>query len=282
MTVAIEREVSPAEALIAALHDHYIAPGRPPGGVFLPEVNSPDGSRRADALWAGLTKSGGNRLVGHEVKVSRADLAVELADPTKADPWLQYCDQWWLVVSDPRLIEGFTIPDAWGVMAPPSGRRRRTMTVVKVAPLLRPVEQGPGWKRVLASSHYRMVERAQAAERARNEATHEAERLRRNIAAYKESGAVPQAPMDNLAVKIAEGLRQRSTDPRYGHVPRYDIDPDDVIEAVLDLHTVRTRARDLARSTRLLADRTEQSMKEAARIAENLAALTEGPPQDRP
>ena len=62
------------------LERHYIKPGPLlPPGIFLPEVGwNPAGgaSGRAggcDAIWVGFTTTSGRILVGHELKVSRAD-----------------------------------------------------------------------------------------------------------------------------------------------------------------------------------------------------------------
>lgn len=61
-----------AGELLERLKRHYIKPGDlMPGGAFLPEVVL--GSRRADALYVGFFRSRGKMLVGHEIKVSRAD-----------------------------------------------------------------------------------------------------------------------------------------------------------------------------------------------------------------
>lgn len=73
--------------LVAMLRRHYLPEGRPPGGIFAGEIESPDGRRRADALWAPWSIAGGAGIVGHEVKVSRSDVLTELADPMKAEPW---------------------------------------------------------------------------------------------------------------------------------------------------------------------------------------------------
>lgn len=141
--------------VIAMLRRHYLPEGRPPGGVFAAEIEAPNGRRRADLLWVPLTIAGGREIVGHEVKVSRADVLAELADPMKADAWMRYCDEWWLVVSDPTLVEGLEIPELWGVMAPPSGRRTRSMTTLRKAPRLKPVDRAPAYETIAKWLHWR-------------------------------------------------------------------------------------------------------------------------------
>jgi hypothetical protein len=101
-------------------------------------------------MWLGCASATGHHLVGHEVKVSRADVLTELSDLTKTDPWQRYCDYWWLVVPDPALIRGLELPESWGVMLPPSGRRTRSMTIHRKAPKLTPLEQSPALRALAA------------------------------------------------------------------------------------------------------------------------------------
>ena len=68
-------------------------------------------------LWPGYGLDAGPKLHGHEVKCSRSDLLVELRDPEKALSMAQYCDYWWLVVSEPTIILSMDeLPPEWGVM----------------------------------------------------------------------------------------------------------------------------------------------------------------------
>ncbi|MBM4719710.1 hypothetical protein GS449_14850 [Rhodococcus hoagii] len=137
-----------AEELLAVLSGHYNAPNRPKGWLLAPEIAAPHSDRRADLIAAPLTHSGGNAIVGHEIKASRSDVLAELADPTKHDDWARYCHRWWLVVATPDLVDGLDIPDHWGVMAPPSGRRRRSMTIIRDAPPLSPVNTSDAWMKL--------------------------------------------------------------------------------------------------------------------------------------
>ena len=68
-------------------------------------------------LWRSYGTNAGPKLHGHEVKVSRADWLAELRDPSKAEAFAQYCDFWWLVVSD-RAIVRDDLPPGWGLMVP--------------------------------------------------------------------------------------------------------------------------------------------------------------------
>lgn len=117
--------------LLALLQRHYIKPSQPlPGGVFLHEVGgngSWGASGRADALYIGFTSSSGRILIGHELKISRADWLNELNKPGKADQWADQCHAWYLVVNDPAIVKDGELPPGWGLMSP--GRSKTRMTI---------------------------------------------------------------------------------------------------------------------------------------------------------
>lgn len=117
--------------LLALLRRHYIKPSQPlPGGVFLHEVGgngSWGASGRADAIYIGFTSSSGRILVGHELKVSRADWLNELNKPGKADQWADQCHAWYLVVSDPAIVHEGELPPGWGLMSPGKSKTRMTI-----------------------------------------------------------------------------------------------------------------------------------------------------------
>lgn len=129
--------------LMALLRRHYIKPSTPlPGGVFLEEVgwNGGAGSGRVDALYIGLTGSSGRQLVGHEVKVSRADWLAELRKPGKADEWADQCHAWYLVTLPGVVFEG-ELPAGWGLMFP--GKSKTRMHVE--TPARRYPDRTPSW-----------------------------------------------------------------------------------------------------------------------------------------
>lgn len=128
-----------ASQLIDALKRHHEPPkGKPAGGYLVTEIQAPESTRRADALWLPVNSAQRGRIVGYETKVTRADVVQELRDPMKADAWLQHCHEWWLVVPNTHIIDGLDIPDEWGILTPPASERRRRMTVVRKAPALTP------------------------------------------------------------------------------------------------------------------------------------------------
>ena len=113
-----------------------------PGWAFFAEVpdRTAGHSRRADAVAISLWPSRGLHLHGFEVKVSRRDWLAELKRPEKADSVGKYCDFWWLVVSEPSIVEDGELPSAWGLLAP-SGNGLRTLvrpTALSPQPIGRP------------------------------------------------------------------------------------------------------------------------------------------------
>lgn len=130
-----------ATELLERLQRHYIKPGDlMPGGAFLPEVVL--GSRRADALYVGFFQSRGKLLVGHELKVSRADWLHELDQPAKAEAWEPNCHSWYVVAPSTDIVRPEELPHGWGLMIP--GRSKTRMTIV-VKATLHP-DRNPSWE----------------------------------------------------------------------------------------------------------------------------------------
>lgn len=91
-----------ASAMLDMLRRHYLPDERRPAYLLAPEIQAPGrSSRRADLIALGMSAATNGALIGHEIKVTRADVQAELGDLTKSDPW--------------------------GIMLPPSGRRTRSV-----------------------------------------------------------------------------------------------------------------------------------------------------------
>ncbi|ACI06275.1 gp61 [Mycobacterium phage Brujita] len=154
--------------LLALLKRHYIKPGAPlPGGIFLPEVgwNGVSGGG-CDAIYVGFTSSSGRILVGHELKVSRADWLNELNKPGKADAWADQCHQWWLVVSDPSIVHEGELPEGWGLMSPGKSKTRMAVHVKANTK----TDHTPSWTAVRSIMARQDTLRANAIRNAKNEA----------------------------------------------------------------------------------------------------------------
>lgn len=227
-----------AGELLAMLRRHYLPESRPPGGVFAAEIECPAGKRRADAIWLPTTWAERGVLVGHEIKVTRADVLAELSDPTKADAWAKYCTRWWLVVADPKLVAGLDVPETWGVLSPPSGRRTRSMTVLRAAPKLRPTDPAPAFRRMAVWLAHRAHNAETSLEQQQKTGRRVELALQEENRRLRASGAragVPD-PLDELVRRIAERVR---IDLRDGAWRIADVDEDAVTAALLDLARVQ-------------------------------------------
>lgn len=264
-----------ATELLAVLSRHYNAPNRPKGWLLAPEIASPRGDRRADLIAAPLTLSGESIIVGHELKVSRADVLAELANPTKHDEWARHCHRWWLVVADPALVDGLDIPAHWGVMAPPSGRRTRSMTVLKPAPRLDPLASSDGWMKLARWQSFRADAAVRDAAATTVSQAREIERLKRVVEELKDAGAdIALSPQRQRAVELLEKIAARSSSEQIWGVGNLDA----IVDAVLDVEGTRRAAREqrqlITRVQRMLAPAIE-SMSATLAHAERLGG--EGP-----
>lgn len=133
-------------ALLERLHRHYIKPGPMPGGVFVPECGINGAVQtRADALYVGFTSTSGRLLVGHELKVSRADWRKELDTAGKADFWADNCHAWYIVAPSIEIVPPEELPHGWGLMIPSA--RTKTRMEVKVKAEVH-ADRTPTWKAV--------------------------------------------------------------------------------------------------------------------------------------
>lgn len=162
-----------AEQVLAALEHDLIRDEFRPSGLFIPEVEAPGASRRADLIWMTARTA---TITGYEIKVSRSDLLAELRDPTKCEPWLKFCDFFWLAISDESLLDGLLdkVPDDWGICTPPTNARRRKMEVIRPAPKLAPADKAPVLGKLISHQAYRNM----ALQRKVREAEAKAERER--------------------------------------------------------------------------------------------------------
>lgn len=65
---------------------------------------------------------------GFEVKVSRADWLTEhKTGGKKSEPWRRYCDYWWMVVPNQKVIKPGELPAGWGLLV----GEKRLRAVVK-------------------------------------------------------------------------------------------------------------------------------------------------------
>ena len=73
-------------------------------------------------------------LIGHEVKVSRADWLTELRHLSKAERIKRFCNRWYLLVSDAAIVRDGELPEGWGLMVKAGGRLHITTKAPKLTP----------------------------------------------------------------------------------------------------------------------------------------------------
>lgn len=124
--------------LLKKLASKYPAPAY----AFLAQVRNGTGylnvTRTADAMVMGLWPSRGLELVGFELKVSRSDWLRELKNPDKAEDLVGFCDRWYVVAADDKIVDGDELPPNWGLMT--AMGRGGAIKIVKEAPKLQPKE----------------------------------------------------------------------------------------------------------------------------------------------
>jgi hypothetical protein len=119
--------------LTALLAKKYTAPEY----AFIEQVRNQTGYgnepiRTADALALSLWKSRGIYLHGFEVKVSRGDWLHEVKDPAKSDAVASYCDYFWLVIPELKIIDVSEIPMTWGILVVDHGVLKTAKQPVKI------------------------------------------------------------------------------------------------------------------------------------------------------
>lgn len=232
-------EVGPTAELIERLRRHYIRDINKPGGVFVAEcgINGTFGaSQRCDALYAGFTNQSGRTLIGHEVKVSRADWVHEMDKPHKADRFVDSCHEWFLVVLDPAIVREGELPNGWGLMAPDPKARTRMRILVR--PIRTTVT--PDWdvvRSMMARADTLAADRRYTFERELAAEFHEKVQAMR--AEFEEKGLNARGENEQLIAKVLAAIRAAS--PNWRPYPQ----PEDIAAAAMDLDEARRAGRQL-------------------------------------
>jgi hypothetical protein len=150
-----EKDRITAADVIAGLRVQFPAPAF----CLLEQVADGTGARQnrwADAVAMSVWPSRGYTLQGIEVKVSRYDWLHELQQPKKSAAVQQYCNQWWIAVSNEDIVQPGELPSTWGLTVL-DGKKMR---VVAPAPALDPVP----WDIPFIASVFRNMAKASTAE----------------------------------------------------------------------------------------------------------------------
>lgn len=251
------------------LRERYKAPAY----AYFEEVANGTGGRATnwiDGLAMSLWPSRGIELHGFEIKSSRGDLLRELKNPAKGEALFKYCNRWWLVLDDRKLIQPGELPAGWGLQAVTKG----TLRTIVEAPVLSPSP----WSAAFFASLIRALDTtsklnwvpradlialnndidAKVAERLARDLKHavedateqvrrqlrtaqaEVENLRESIARFERAAGVTiganrwQAEIQGAAFKLAERM----------------VKPEERI----DFHQIAAACEQMAASARVLAD----------------------------
>ncbi len=171
---------------------------------FLEEVRNAtgfDASRSCDAIALSFWPSDGLRIIGYEIKVSRADWLRELKAPEKAFAFARYCDQWWIVAGAADLVKEDELPPNWGLLVPNAkGKLHPVRGAVNVRPEPMSREMLMALVRTACDSSWEprlQALRSEAERRAKADAESELrqvrrdfESLRQRVADYEEASGV--------------------------------------------------------------------------------------------
>lgn len=100
---------------------------------FLTQVRSSTGSanRTADAMAFNMYGSTGYEILGFEIKVSRSDFLSEMKDMSKSDEIMGYCDKWYLVVPDAKIVQDGELPKNWGLLVLKDGKLAQKVRAIQ-------------------------------------------------------------------------------------------------------------------------------------------------------
>ncbi len=183
--------------------------------------------RSADAIAVGLWPSRGLRMIGFEIKASRGDWLRELKQPEKAERFVRYCHEWY-VVAPSDVIKRDELPPGWGLLAH-KGEKLVTVEKSRIPPpapvpwslsvcIMRRLFEAATEGRVLAAQELvdkRVVEIEAIAKRRTDDATREANRIRAHADKIKAETGVDllwgdpniEAEKIKAAARIAETER---------------------------------------------------------------------------
>lgn len=199
--------------LFAALRDRFPAAEY----ALFPDVGEGTGAssgRRADAIAMSLWPSRGLEVHGFEMKASRADALRELRDPAKAERIARWCDRWWLVVIDDKVVSVDELPPTWGLLVLKTTRLHQA----KLAPKL----PGPPWDNATRTFLAALLRAAQKVDPGRE--AMEAARKAGYAAGVKDEKALAERELRKVrdALEAEQVLRQRFEAAAGVHITRYD------------------------------------------------------------
>ncbi len=162
--------------------------------------------RSCDAIAVGTWPSRGLKVSGFEIKRTRSDWLAEYRNPKKADAFIRYCDEWYLVVADAKIVHADELPESWGLLVYQGSRFKLS----KPAPKLTPQPMDRSFLAALLKKALQQGPSAALLEKTRTEAAEQAVKHLRN----RETHAL--AELNKLTEKVrafedASGIQVRDT-----------------------------------------------------------------------
>ncbi len=117
--MAAKKKVTEAQMLELLKTKLSRSSGNGPEHAFIPHVKSDAGHgshRTIDAISMSLWISRGLLISGYEIKCSRSDWLTELKSPEKAEEFFGFIDRFYLVISDPEIVQPGELPEGWGLL----------------------------------------------------------------------------------------------------------------------------------------------------------------------
>jgi len=165
----------------------------------VPDTTGLGGRGYADGVAMSLYPSRGLTVHGFELKVSRSDWLTELKKPAKAETIFRYCDHWWLVVGDRKIVKAGELPAPWGLIAP----RGNGLAVIVQAPKLEPVALSRRFVAALARRAHSISETA-----LQDGITKATADLKTALAAARQRGARQEPQPDQAAERLRKEVAE--------------------------------------------------------------------------
>jgi len=127
VTIGLAEKITERHILTLLYARYSVVSGNGPRYVVAEHVRNDagfDATRTCDFMAVDVWPSSGLPIHGFEVKTSRADWLRELADPSKAQVFMDVVDHWWLVAA-PGVATRDELPPGWGMLVVSEKQRPR-------------------------------------------------------------------------------------------------------------------------------------------------------------
>ena len=199
-------------------------------------------NRFADVVSMSVWPSRGLRLHGMELKVSRSDWQKELGKPDKAESIFGFCDYWWLVIGDEKIVQTGELPEPWGLMIATGKGLKVFKEAPKLGPkpisrvfleaLLRRAKEQEADKEALAAQFEAGRKRGEEDEkRNRNYRLLEVERVQKNLDEFEQASGIRIDAHTWNCKRMGEIVRDLMKDDAMDRMRRFAVESQRVADA---------------------------------------------------